>query len=180
MDAAQALADLTEISSQIQAAVLFDELGTVVGSTLADGARSQQLVEAAAELVEAATEIAPGDGAPVQLEAATGEGSVFLVLAGPRRIVAVTGPEPTVGLVFYDLKSCLRGVAEEPAKPRRTQRRRSKPPAEKAGKAPAEKAGKPPAGKASAGKPPAGNAPAEKAGEPPAGKAPAEEDGDEA
>ena len=36
MDAAQALADLTEISSQIEAAVLFDEQGTVAGSTLSD------------------------------------------------------------------------------------------------------------------------------------------------
>src|SRR3954447_21271345 len=36
MDAAQALADLTEISSQIEAAVLFDEAGAVQGSTLGD------------------------------------------------------------------------------------------------------------------------------------------------
>ena len=34
MDAAQALADLTEISSQVEAAVLFDETGEVAGSTL--------------------------------------------------------------------------------------------------------------------------------------------------
>jgi len=36
MDASQALADLTEISSQIEAAVLFDAAGAVEGSTLAD------------------------------------------------------------------------------------------------------------------------------------------------
>jgi hypothetical protein len=27
-------------------------------------------------------------------------------------IAATTSPEPTVGLVFYDLKSCLRSLAE--------------------------------------------------------------------
>jgi hypothetical protein len=31
-------------------------------------------------------------------------------------IAATTGSQPTVGLVFYDLKSCLRKLAEEPAK----------------------------------------------------------------
>ena len=31
-------------------------------------------------------------------------------------IAATTTPEPTVGLVFYDLKTCLRSV-EEPKKP---------------------------------------------------------------
>ena len=36
MDAQQALADLTEISSQIEAAVVFDDKGKVVGSTLED------------------------------------------------------------------------------------------------------------------------------------------------
>ena len=37
---------------------------------------------------------------------------------GDRVIAATTGPEPTVGLVFYDLKTCLRGFGEEPAKPK--------------------------------------------------------------
>jgi hypothetical protein len=33
-------------------------------------------------------------------------------------ITATTRAEPTVGLVFYDLKSCLRGLGEEEAKPK--------------------------------------------------------------
>ena len=36
MDAKQALADLTEISSQIQAAVVFDDQGKVAASTLGE------------------------------------------------------------------------------------------------------------------------------------------------
>ena len=51
MDAQQALADLTEISSQIEAAVVFDDKGKVVGSTLADG---NGFAQAAADLLAAA------------------------------------------------------------------------------------------------------------------------------
>jgi predicted regulator of Ras-like GTPase activity (Roadblock/LC7/MglB family) len=124
MDAAQALADLTEISSQIEAAVLFDDQGGVTGSTLSDEGRSGELARTAMELLDAAAEVHAGAGSLNQLEAATLDGSVFVVRDGERRIVATTGPAPTVGLVFYDLKSCLRGVAEEPAKPKRPRRRK--------------------------------------------------------
>jgi predicted regulator of Ras-like GTPase activity (Roadblock/LC7/MglB family) len=125
MDAAQALADLTEISSQIEAAVLFDESGAIEGSTLADDAAAQALARAAAELLEGAAAIRANGGDVTQLEASTHEGSVFVVRDGTRRIAATTVSEPTVGLVFYDLKSCLRGAASEPEKPK--PRRRKKP-----------------------------------------------------
>jgi hypothetical protein len=52
------------------------------------------------------------DGELTQLEAATGEGSLFVVRDGDRLIAAVSGPEPTAGLVFYDLRSALRRAAE--------------------------------------------------------------------
>jgi hypothetical protein len=38
---------------------------------------------------------------------------VLVVRDVRRRIVATTQPDPTVGLVFYDLKSCLRESAAE-------------------------------------------------------------------
>ena len=47
-----------------------------------------------------------------QLEASTVAGSVFVVRDGDRLIAATTSPEPTVGLVFYDLKTCLRSIEE--------------------------------------------------------------------
>jgi outer membrane biosynthesis protein TonB len=52
----------------------------------------------------------------VQLEAALGDGHVFVVPEADRVIAAATRPEPTVGLVFYDLKSALRSsaAADEP------------------------------------------------------------------
>ena len=55
-----------------------------------------------------------------QLEAATTIGSVFVVREGERAIAATTSPEPTVGLVFYDLKTCLRSIdAPAPKRPSR-------------------------------------------------------------
>jgi predicted regulator of Ras-like GTPase activity (Roadblock/LC7/MglB family) len=115
MDAQQALADLTEISSQIEAAVVFDDKGKVVGSTLADG---NGFAQAAADLLAAAEEL-KGSSPLTQLEIATGDGSVFVVREGKTTIAATTAPAPTVGLVFYDLKSALRSVNARPKpKPR--------------------------------------------------------------
>ena len=124
MDAAQALADLTEISSQIEAAVLFDEGGAVLGSTLASDEAAQGVARAAGQLLERAGGFR-SEGAITQLEASTADGSVFVVRDEARRIAATTGPAPTVGLVFYDLKSALRNTDAEPAKPKRTRRKKA-------------------------------------------------------
>jgi predicted regulator of Ras-like GTPase activity (Roadblock/LC7/MglB family) len=117
VDAAQALADLTEISSQIEAAALFDAAGKALASTLGDEGPTGELVRTAVQLLEAASEL-PAEAPLTQLEVATHEGSVFVVVDGDRRIVATTSSNPTVGLVFYDLKSALRS-AEPERKPRR-------------------------------------------------------------
>ena len=111
MDAAQALADLTEISSQIEIAVLLDGQGRIAGSTVDDELRSSRLAEGAKKLLAAAEEVRSEGETLTQIEAATLEGSVFVVRDGDHVIAATTSPEPTVGLVFYDLKSCLRSTA---------------------------------------------------------------------
>jgi len=116
MDAQQALSDLTEISSQIQAAVVFDDEGKVTGSTLGDSGRADALAKAAAELLAAAEAVKTGESPLTQLEVATGEGSVFVVREGKRSIAATTAGDPTVGLVFYDLKSALRSLKSAPAR----------------------------------------------------------------
>ena len=119
MDAAQALSDLTEISSQIEAVVVLDADGSTIASTL-DGSPSADLARTAQELLAAVRRVA-GDREFAQLEVATSDGSVFVVRDEQRTIAATTGPEPTVGLVFYDLKSCLRSVAaEEKPRPKRS------------------------------------------------------------
>src|SRR5207302_550971 len=83
MEAAQALADLTEISSQIESAVIVDEAGTIAGATLADGSR---LAEAGRALLQKAEDV--HGSRPAQLEAATADGSVFVLSDGARTIVA--------------------------------------------------------------------------------------------
>src|SRR4051794_11233686 len=112
MDAAQAIGDLTEISPQVQRVVAFAADGSVLGSNLASEAEVTRLAEGAVRLVQAAEAMRPD---LQQLEAATVEGSVFVVRDGERTIAATTTPEPTVGLVFYDLKTCLRSIDDPPA-----------------------------------------------------------------
>jgi predicted regulator of Ras-like GTPase activity (Roadblock/LC7/MglB family) len=124
MDAQQALADLTEISSQIRAAVVFDDTGKLAGSTVPDG---EGLAAAASELFAAAEELRTGDSGLTQLEIATEDGSVFVVREGKTTIAATTGPAPTVGLVFYDLKSALRSVKPAP-KPKPAPRKKAAAP----------------------------------------------------
>lgn len=118
MTAEQALAELTEISSQVEAAALFDAKGAVAASTLTD---PDQFVRAVQDLVAAAAEARPGSLS--QLEAATSAGSVFVVRDGDSYIAATTAPEPTVALVFYDLKTALRAAAADAPKPRRRRKK---------------------------------------------------------
>ena len=115
----QALADLTEISSQVEAAALFDARGQVAASTLPD---AEPFVRAVQDLLAAAGEA--GGRAVAQLEAATPAGSVFVVREGDEYIAATTHPEPTVALVFYDLKTALRAAtaAKKPARRPRTKK----------------------------------------------------------
>ena len=122
MDVAQALADLQEISSQIEAAVLFRSDGSIEGSTLPDEASAKGLADAAAGLLEAADRLRGEDAGVTQLEASLADGCVFVVRDGDRRIAATTVASPTVGLVFYDLKSCLRDSQPE-EKPKRTRKK---------------------------------------------------------
>jgi predicted regulator of Ras-like GTPase activity (Roadblock/LC7/MglB family) len=115
-DGKTALDELKEISSQIESAVLFGADGAVVASTLPDP-RAKQVAASAKALFEEAGRAATGD--LTHLEATTGDGSLFIVREGDLLVAAATGAEPTAGLVFYDLKACLRRAAEEPKpKPR--------------------------------------------------------------
>jgi predicted regulator of Ras-like GTPase activity (Roadblock/LC7/MglB family) len=131
VDAAQALADLTEISSQVIDVAIVDESGAIMATTADDPGRAQRFVAGIQRLIAQADELREtrGLGDLAQLEVATLEGSVFVVRRNGRLIAATTRPDPTVGLVFYDLKHCLRSVEDgapspTPAKPRRTSTRK--------------------------------------------------------
>jgi predicted regulator of Ras-like GTPase activity (Roadblock/LC7/MglB family) len=115
MDAAQALADLTEISAQIDGAVLADSSGSLVASTFAQEERGKELAREAADLLAAASESRAEGQELMQIQAATPRGSVFVVRDENHLVAALTGSRPTVGLVFYDLKTCLRMLAREEA-----------------------------------------------------------------
>jgi len=109
----EAIADLTEISSQVEAAVLVGEDGAVLASTLpaevADG-----LARAVLAMVARAERVRPsGGGAVTQVRASTMVGSVFVVREGERLLAATTEPSPTVGLVLYDLRTCLRALGQD-------------------------------------------------------------------
>jgi len=145
VDTASALADLSEISSQIEVAVVFDSDGTVLGSTGADEMRAKRLARTALDLVAAAGQVGTGATRQLtQIEGSLREGSIFVVTGEEQAIAATTTPEPTSGLVFYDLKTCLRSLVPEPdpsgaeqsesgqseqakpaAKPRRTKKKAS-------------------------------------------------------
>jgi predicted regulator of Ras-like GTPase activity (Roadblock/LC7/MglB family) len=132
VDAQQALGDLMDVSSQIESAVVYDTTGKVVVSTLSGAEAAERFAKAAEGLLAAAEEAKGGSEAVTHLEAATGDGSVFIVRKGERKIAATTAAEPTVALVFYDLRTCLENVAEEPKpKPRKRAAPRKQKPATK-------------------------------------------------
>jgi predicted regulator of Ras-like GTPase activity (Roadblock/LC7/MglB family) len=116
-DPGQALATLTELSSQIEGAVIMDEKGAVLGSSFASEEAGTRVAAAATALLRAARERAGEERAPLtHLLVETDDGAVFVVREDGKTAAAVTGREPTAGLVFYDLKVTLR---EAKARPKR-------------------------------------------------------------
>jgi predicted regulator of Ras-like GTPase activity (Roadblock/LC7/MglB family) len=117
MNAQEALAELTELSSQIEAAVVLDADGSVDAAT--DEAVGQRLADAARELLATAARIRPSEKV-TRVDVALPQGSVFVVREGERSAAALTIPEPTAGLVLYDLRTCLRRI--DVPKPRRVRK----------------------------------------------------------
>jgi predicted regulator of Ras-like GTPase activity (Roadblock/LC7/MglB family) len=114
MDAAGALADLTDVSTQVRDAVVLEREGAVLASTLPDGARSGELADAARAALEAASRVpAPTASQVTALEAAVPEGSLFVAAGAGHVVAATTGPEEPAGLVLYDLRTCLRVLGED-------------------------------------------------------------------
>jgi predicted regulator of Ras-like GTPase activity (Roadblock/LC7/MglB family) len=120
MDVAQALAELKELSSQVERAVVLDGKGAVLGSTGDDQAATDALARAALELVAAAGELHASAGDVSLAEVELEEGGLFVLREGERTIAATTGPSPTAGLVVYDLRTCLRAIDEPKPKAKRS------------------------------------------------------------
>jgi predicted regulator of Ras-like GTPase activity (Roadblock/LC7/MglB family) len=114
MNAADALADLLEISPQIEAAAVVAPDGEMVGSAGIPEVRASVLARAMRELLEGAAAFRSDHGRVTQLHAALAGGDLFAATGtGERAIVAVASERATPGLVFYDLKRCLAAVADE-------------------------------------------------------------------
>ena len=113
MDAAAALADLVEISPQIEAAAVVAGDGELAGSVGVPEPRAGVLARAVRELLDGAAAFRSDQGRVTQLHAALAGGEVFAVAGDKRAIVAVARERATPGLVFYDLKRCLAEVAGE-------------------------------------------------------------------
>jgi predicted regulator of Ras-like GTPase activity (Roadblock/LC7/MglB family) len=117
MDAAQALAELAELSSQVERAVVLRPDGSVLAATPEDDAAAPTLARAALDVLATAFELRSSPQEVTRVEVELEEGALFVLREGGRTIAAVTGPQPTAGLVAYDLRTCLERI--EPDKPKR-------------------------------------------------------------
>lgn len=122
MDAAQALHELGELSSQVERAVLLDADGSPVATLPAD-VPAEGLVRAALDAIAAAGELHASEVTSVEVE--LDDGGLFVLREEGRTIAATTGPDPTAGLVVYDLRTCLRRI--EAPKPKRRRAARKEP-----------------------------------------------------
>jgi predicted regulator of Ras-like GTPase activity (Roadblock/LC7/MglB family) len=114
MEPNEALAELLDLSSQIEEVAILGESGFVLASS-GTPERGERLAGIAAELVAAASDVrAAGDVSRV--EVSLGSKSVFVVREGGRTAVATTVPESTAGLVVYDLRTALRRLDEKPVR----------------------------------------------------------------
>ncbi len=114
--AGRALEELLEVSPQVDAAVVLErDGGRLLASAPASSDRvADRLATTCVKIIDAAEQARRELGRePVsQVEVATPDGHVFVVADGSWIVAAVTDADPTVGLVFYDLKTALRTVRE--------------------------------------------------------------------
>ena len=122
MEPNEALAELTELSSQVEDAAILGETGFVLASTGVPE-RGEQLARAAAELLSVAADLRGGGPEVTRIDVSLPAGSVFVVREGSRTAVATTVPHPTAGLVTYDLRTALRRLGEIPEPPKRGRRK---------------------------------------------------------
>ncbi len=122
MEPNEALAELLDLSSQIEDVAILGASGFVLAGS-GTPERSEQLARIAAELVAAAGDVRP-TGDVSRIEIALDSTSVFVVSEAGRTAIATTVPEPTAGLVVYDLRTALRRLDEKPA--RKPARRKKK------------------------------------------------------
>lgn len=115
MEAAQALTELMELSSQIERAVVLRADGSVLAST-GDDAAGETLARGALDLVAAAFELRSAPAEVTRVEVELEDAGVFVLCEGGRTIAAVTASDATAGLVVYDLRTCLGSIDDTKTK----------------------------------------------------------------
>jgi|SRR5690349_13721841 len=122
MEPNEALAELLTLSSQVVDVAILGGSGFVLASS-GTPERGEQLARIASDLLAAAADVRPGEDV-ARIEVGLEGGSVFVVTEGGRSAVARTVPEPTAGLVVYDLRTALHRLDEAaPAKPARKKKK---------------------------------------------------------
>ena len=130
MEAAQALRELMELSSQITSAIVLDGEGSVLAVSSEDPTVSTALTASTLELAAAAADLGPEGREVTRVEVELENGAFFVVREAARTVAALTGPKPTSGLVVYDLRTCLQAIDTAPEPKRRRATRKSKEDAE--------------------------------------------------
>ena len=107
MTADEAIRDLLNVSTDIQGAAVLGPGGEVIAA--GPGAAAADLAASAGELWDAAAlRAAAVQGGPLDhVVVHDANGAVAMLAAHGRRIAAVTGPRPAVGLLLFDLRTCL-------------------------------------------------------------------------
>jgi hypothetical protein len=103
----EAIRDLLNVSTDMQGVAVLDPEGALASA--GPGAVAADLAATAGRLWEAAVVRAAGLGdSPLDhLVVQDAKGAVAMLASRGRRIAAVTGPRPAVGLLLFDLRTCL-------------------------------------------------------------------------
>jgi predicted regulator of Ras-like GTPase activity (Roadblock/LC7/MglB family) len=119
MDAAQALRELMDLSSQIVAAIVLDADGAVLATS---SEAATPLAAPALEALAAAADLGSDGREVTRVEVELEDGAFFVVRESGRTVAATTGPNPTSGLVVYDLRTCAQAIERPEPKKRRTRK----------------------------------------------------------
>jgi hypothetical protein len=103
----EAIRDLLDVSTDVSAIAILDDDGAVAAS--GPGAAGAEVSQAAVRLWSEAVLRAEEAGAAAleHVVVPVDGGVVAVVEAHGRRAVAVTGPDPAVALLLFDLRTCL-------------------------------------------------------------------------
>jgi predicted regulator of Ras-like GTPase activity (Roadblock/LC7/MglB family) len=124
MDAAQALKELMELSSQITLAVVLGTDGEVLATSSDDPTAAAGLAASTVELVAAAADLGSDGRDVTRVEVELEEGALFVVREAGHTVAATTGANPTSGLVIYDLRTCAQAIT--PPEPKKRRARKAK------------------------------------------------------